>query len=138
MPGETLAREARIFVQVAQGTLAKDIPPPLPAMFGRVMKHMAALAQCGKIARQIVTRIVIEMCAGEHDIGRPDTRNVEPPPDRDPSATIRTPIADIGIPPPPVTKMRHKTKMRSRAPLAARAGTIEANRVRQLLPIDRV
>ena len=107
-------------------------------MFGRIVEHMATLAQCGEIARQVVARIVIEMCAGEHDIGRTDAEHVQPFANRDPSPTVRTPIAGNGIPPSPVAKMRDEAQMRPRASLATRTGTIESDRVRQLLPIDRV
>ncbi|MDQ0839789.1 hypothetical protein QFZ54_003641 [Sphingomonas faeni] len=111
-------------------------------MFGSIVKHVAALAQCGEITRQIVPRIVIEMRACKHHIGRTDGGHVEPfpslPPNRDPSATIRAPIPGVGIPPSSVAQVRDKAQMRSRALFAARASTIEADRVRQLLPIDWV
>ena len=135
---EALPREVRIFVQVTQCAQAKDIPPALPAVFGRIVEHMAALAQCGEIARQIMARVMIEMRAGEHDIGRTDAEHVEPFTNRDPSTTVRTPIAGIGIPPSPVAEMRDEAEMRPRTSLAARTGTIETDRSRQLLPIDRV
>ena len=138
MMREALPREVRIFVQVTQCAQAKDVPPSLPAVFSRIVEHMAALAQCGEIARQVVARIMVEMCAGEHDIGRTDAEHVQPFANRDPSTTVRTPIAGIGIPPSPVAKMRDEAQMRPRTSLAARTGTIETDRIRQLLPIDRV
>lgn len=142
MARKALSRESRIFVQVAKRAQAKDVPPSLPAMLGRIVEHVAALAQCGEIARHVVPRIVIEMCTGQHHIGRTNGRHVEPspplPPNCNPSATVRTPIPGIGIPPSPVTEMCDEAEMGSRAPFTARAGTIEADRVRQLLPIDWV
>ena len=138
MMREALPREVRIFVQVTQCAQAKYIPPSLPAVFGRIVEHMAALAQCGEIARQVMARVMIEMRAGEHDIGRTDAEHVEPFANRDPSTTVRTPIAGIGIPPSPVAEMRDEAQMRPRTSLAARTGTIETDRSRQLLPIDRV
>jgi len=138
MMREALPREVRIFVQVTQCAQAKDIPPSLPAMFGRIVEHMAALAQCGEIARQVMARVMIEMRAGEHDIGRTDAEHIEPFANRDPSTTVRTPIAGIGIPPSPVAEMRDEAQMWPRTSLAARTGTLETDRVRQLLPIDRV
>jgi hypothetical protein len=38
-------------------------------MFGGIVEHVAALAQRGEIAGGIVARIMVEVRAGEHDIG---------------------------------------------------------------------
>ena len=135
---EAVSCELRIFVQVTQCAQAEDVPPSLPAVFGRIVEHMATLAQCGEIARHVVARIMIEMRAGEHDIGRTYAEHVQPFANRDPSTTVRTPRAGIGIPPSPVAEMRDEAQMRPRTSLAARTGTIETDRIRQLLPIDRV
>ena len=75
-------------------------------MFGCIVEHVAALAQGSEITGRVAARIVIEMRAGKHYIGRTDRSHVERPPHHDPSATIRTPIPGIGIPPSPITKMR--------------------------------
>jgi len=69
---------------------------------------------------------------------RTNAEHVQPFANRDPSTTVRTPIAGISIPPSPVTKMRDEAQMQPRTSLAARTGTIETDRIRQLLPIDRV
>jgi hypothetical protein len=142
MARKALPREARIFVQIAKRTQAKDVPPPLPAMFGCIVEHVAALAQCGEITRHVVARIVIEMRTGQHHIGRTDGGHVEPSPplpsNRDPSAAVRAPMPGVGIPPSPVTEMRDEAQMRPRAPFAARASTSKADRIRQLLPIYRI
>lgn len=38
-----LSRDARIFIQVADCAQAKDVPPALPSMLGRIVDHMATL-----------------------------------------------------------------------------------------------
>ena len=111
-------------------------------MFRRIVEHVATLAQCREIAWHIVPRIVIKMRACKHRIGCTDRGHIEPsltlPPNRDASATIRAPMPGIGIPPSPIAEMRDEAQMRSPATLAARPGTIETDRVRQLLPINWV
>ena len=70
--GEAVARDAGIFVKVAQRAQAERVPPALPAMLGRVVEHVAALTQGGEVSRHVVPRVVIEMRASEHDVGGVD------------------------------------------------------------------
>jgi hypothetical protein len=56
----------------------KDIPPALPPMFGRIVDHVAALTECLEVRRRAIARIMIEVRAGEDDIGHPDRRQHEP------------------------------------------------------------
>jgi hypothetical protein len=131
-------RQARILIQVAQRAQAERVPPALPAMLGRIVEHVAALAQRGEIARHVVPRIMIEMRAGQHHIGRADAGEVDAIADRDPPPPRRPPAPGACIPPAPVAEMCDEAPMRPRAAFAARAGTTEADRVRHLRPVDRI
>ena len=133
-----LSGNAGIFVQVADRAQAKQVPPALPSMLRRVVNHMATLTKRSEIARQAVARIVVEMRAGQHDIGRPHRRKGEAALDRDPFATAGAPAGGIGIPPATVAEMGNPAHMRSGAMLAACAGSVEPDYVRQLRPVDRV
>ena len=97
--GDTCVRQARILIQVAQRAKAKDVPPALPAMFGRVVEHVAALAQGGQIGGHVVARIMVEMRAGEHHIGRADAAQFEAIAHRDPSPARGSPAGCIAVPP---------------------------------------
>ncbi len=133
-----LSRDARIFIQVADCAQAKDVPPALPSMLGRIVDHMATLAERREIAGHAVAWIVIEMRTSQHDISRSYRCQNEAALERDPLATAGAPTHGIGIPPATIAKMCDPTHMRPRAVLAARAGPIEPDHVRQLAPVDRV
>ncbi len=87
LPCTALPGDARILIQVADRAQAKDVPPALPSMLGRIVDHMAALAERREIAGHAVARIVIEMRAGEHDIGRSHRLEDEVALQHDPLAT---------------------------------------------------
>ena len=99
-------------------------------MLGRVVEHVAALAQGGEVAWDVVPRIVIEMRAGEDDIGRADAAKREAIADRDPPAPLRAPASRFGVPPAPVAEMRDEAAMRPCTLFAARAGAAEPDRLR--------
>lgn len=67
---EPLSGEAGILEEVPERATLEAVPPPLPTMFDRVVKHVTALAKCGEVCRRIVARVLIEMRAGEDDVGR--------------------------------------------------------------------
>jgi len=136
--GDAFARDARILVEIADCTEPKDIPPPLPAMLGCIVDHVAALTERLEVRRRAIARIMIEVRAGEDDIGHPDRCQHEPGLHRNTPAPIRPPAADIGIPPASVAEMDDAAQMRPAAPLALGTGAIEPDRLRQLQPIDRV
>ena len=71
------AGDAGILVQIPQRPQPEGIPPALPAMLGRVMDHVAALAERFQVRRRTVARVMIEMRAGQHDVGHPDPRQCE-------------------------------------------------------------
>jgi len=107
-------------------------------MLGRVVEHVAPLAQRLQVGRSVVPWVVVEMGTCQDDEGHPHGGEDEAVLHRDALASIGTPALRFRIPPPPVAEMGHTAKMRTSAPLTARAGTLETNRLRYLLPVDRV
>ncbi len=107
-------------------------------MLCRIVKHVAALAQRGEVDRHVVPRIVIEMRTGQNDIGRADAGQLEPVADRDPPTARRAPASRLGVPPSPVAEVRDEAAMRPRTMFAAGAGAAEPDRIRHLLPVDRI
>ncbi len=61
-------RQPRFFIQVAQRAQTERVPSALPAMLGRIVEHVATLAQRSEVGWHIVPRIMIEMRAGKDDI----------------------------------------------------------------------
>lgn len=126
--GVSVAGDPGILVQIAQGAQPEGVPPTLPAMFGRIMNHVAALAERAQVRRSAVARIMIEVRTRQDDIGHPDARKREAALHRDTLALVRSPARRIGVPPAPVAKMRDPTKVRPTALLAAPSGTLEPDR----------
>ena len=102
------------------------------------MEHVAALAQGGEVGGGVVARIMVEMRTGEDDKGRADPRVQGGMADGGPPAAIGAPSAALAVPPSPVTEMRDPPEMRSPAAFATGARAYEADRVRQLIPVDRI
>lgn len=126
-----------MLVQVAQRPVAEAIPPALPAMLGRVVQHVAPLAQRREVRGRVITRIVIEMRAGQHDPRHPHLRQRNPQ-RRDPATLGRSPASPLAIPPTPVAQMRHALQMRTTAALATTTRAVKADRCGQLRPVDRI
>ena len=42
--GDTLPRDARILIEIADRPQSEHVPPTLPTMFGRIVDHVTALA----------------------------------------------------------------------------------------------
>ena len=74
-------------------------------MLGRVVDHVAALAERGEIARRIVGRVVIEVRAGDIHPREPDDRGDVCPDDTDAPSPPVAPLSAIGIPPATIAKM---------------------------------
>ncbi len=123
-----LAGDAGILVQIPQRSQPKGIPPALPAMLGRVVDHVAALAERFQVRRRAVPRVMIEMRAGLHDVGHPDPSQCEAALHRDPLALVRSPARRVSVPPASIAKMRHPSEVRPTALLAASASTLEPDR----------
>ena len=76
-------------------------------MLSGVMEHMAALAERSQVVRVVVRRIVVEVRAGKHDVGRPahivnDAIRTFP----QPAALAVAPDTEAGIPPPAVAQVK--------------------------------
>lgn len=123
-----LTGDAGILVQIPQRPQPEGIPPALPAMFGRIVDHVAALAERFEVRRRAVPRVMIEMRAGQHDVGHPDPRQCEAALHRDPLALVRSPARRISVPPASIAKMCDPPKVRPTALLAASARTLEPDR----------
>jgi hypothetical protein len=119
---QALTSLTRILVEVAQGTEAKYVPPPPPTVLGRVVDDVATLAERAKVGRRAVTGIVIEVGAGEHDIGRPHCRERDALHGNTPTTMI-PPITGGRVPPTAITQMRDVAHVRAGALLAAGIGT---------------
>ena len=126
-----------MFVQVPQCPVAKAIPPALPTMLGGIVKNVAPLAQRSEICRRVVTRVMIEMCTGQHHPRDPYLRQRYPR-NGNPPTGARPPASTGRIPPTPVSQMRHALQMRAAATFATATGSVEPDRSRQLRPVDRI
>ena len=133
-----LTGDTRVFEEVAQRPQPKRIPPALPAMLGRIVDHVAALAKRPQVGWIAVARIVIEVRARQHDICHPYAREREAAFHRDALALVRSPAPSIGVPPASIAEMRNLPKVRPTALLAAPTGTLKPDRGGQLLPVNRV
>lgn len=107
-------------------------------MLGRVVGHVAPLAERGEVAGRIVGRIVVQGRAREidpsdaHDRRDAGTRRAHPPP------LAITPLPAIGIPPASIAQVKHALAVRARAMLAAPLGATKADQLRQFWPVDRI
>ncbi len=124
--------------KIAQRTPAIGVVPPAPAMLGRVVDHVAALAERGEIARRIVGRVVIEVRAGDIHPREPDDRGDVCPDDTDAPSPPVAPLSAIGIPPATIAKMEDARTVRPSAMLAAAFSAAEPDQPGQLGPVARV
>ena len=98
-------------------------------MLRGVMDDVAPLTESLEVRWYAVARIMIEVRAGQHDIGRPDAAKREAAfLHRDAPALIRAPARSVCIPPTPVTQMRDPAEMRPTTLFAAPTGTAEPDR----------
>lgn len=123
-----LTGDAGILVQIPQRPQPEDIPPALPAMFGRIVYHVAALAECSQVSRSAVSRIMVKVRACKHDIGHPHTRERKAGLHRNTLALVRSPAGRISVPPASIAKMCDPPKVWPTALLAASARTLEPDR----------
>ena len=97
-------------------------------MLGRIVDHVAALAERAEVSRRAVARIMIEVRARQHNIGRPDAREREAALHRNSLALVRSPARRVSVPPASIAKMRHTPKVRATALLATSAGALKPDR----------
>jgi hypothetical protein len=132
-----ILRLARILEEIANGAEAKHVPPALPAMFLRVVQHVATLTKRSEVGGIVVARVVVQMSAGQDNIGRPHRSKSEIL-HRYASAIFSAPASIASIPPPSIAKVRDTLKVWPLAALAARLSAAKADCLRQLRPVDRV
>ena len=107
-------------------------------MLGRVMDHVAPLAERGEVSGCIVGRIMVQVRARDIDPrDTDDRRHACVRGSHAPSPPV-APLAAIGVPPAAVAEVEHPPTMRTLAMLAAPLGAAEADQLRQLGPVDRV
>jgi len=107
-------------------------------MLGRVVEHVAALAEGGEVVGGVVAGVVVEVRAGEDDVGGAHRSQREAAPDPGDPTAVRSPDLRPRIPPAPVAEMRNVAAVRAGAAFALGAGAAEADRRGQLAPVDRV
>lgn len=124
--------------EIAQRPPAMRIQPATTAMLGRIVDHVAALAQGCQLIEGAVTGIVVEVRAGQHHLG-PLAANKNilgwttyAPPLRTP------PVEPIRIPPPAISEMEDALAMRPPTMLANAPCPFETDEARDMLPVDRV
>jgi hypothetical protein len=87
-------------------------------MFGRVVDHVAALAERSEIARPIVGRVVVEVCAGDIDPRQPNRFGDIRARHADATPSAIAPLPAIGIPPAAIAEVENARTVRSLAMLA--------------------
>ena len=142
----------RLGEQIAQRAPAKGVHPAPAPVFGRVMDHVAPLAERSEVARPVVARIVVEVRAGEHHARDEQLRRgLEPGehellaldrvgmPERAHATTVPVPPDPaIIVPPHAVAQVTDAPPVRTPAAFAPALGASEPDEARQLAPVDRV
>ena len=107
-------------------------------MFGRVVDHMAPLAEGREIARPVARRVMVQVRARDRNARRSHQREEVVARHANPTPTAVAPAAAPRIPPAAIAQVRDRLAMRTIAMLAAPLGAVEPNEVRQLEPVDRI
>ena len=125
-----------------RGTATVRVPPPGAAVLGRVVEHVAALAERGEVAEAVAARIVLEMAAGQHHPGHRQSRDwaqaveagvaaprarsagaVRAPAGRARRASVRGPRPTTGHRPDGSHRARAAARSARRCPSHARSGS---------------
>ena len=125
--------------QVAKGSAPQVGEPPPPQMLRPVVQQVAALAPCGQIPVAVQAGVVRPM-AGRQDRQRQPGLGQGREPGRAPKrpTPAGAPLPGLGIVPRSLVQADDHLPVRPPAGLAAPAGPAEADRVRELRPVDRV
>lgn len=99
-------------------------------MFGRVVDHVAALAERSEIARPIVGRVVVEVRAGDIDPRQPNRFGDICAWHADATSSPIAPLPAIGIPPPAIAEVEDTRPMRSPAMLAPPSSSAKPDQIR--------
>ena len=124
--------------EIAQRALIVGVQPAPTPMLGRVVDHVASLAERSQVARRIVSRIMVQVRARDIDPRHADDGGHCGNGCAHPPTAAVTPMPAIGIPPSAVTQMEYASPMRTPTMLAAPLGAAEPDQPRQLGPVDGV
>jgi hypothetical protein len=100
--------------------------------------HVAALTKTTQVAQPVVGRIMIEVRSGKHDPSRSQAHHLFQVGPTSNAPTSIAPYLPCLIVPSPVRQAAHSGAMRSAAPLAHAAGTLEAHPPAELTPMSRI
>ena len=108
-------------------------------MLRAVVVDVAALAESHEVTVEVVGGVVIAVCRGQHDPRRTDDAEILDGWEAlQRTALPIAPGANAGVPPAPITEMVDGLPVRPAAALTSTACPPEADRGRELRPIDRV
>ena len=103
------------------------------------MVHVTTLAEGCEVGVGVVGGVVIAVSGGQHDPCRAnDAEIVHCRKGLERSTLSVAPCAHAGIPPAPISEMVDRLPVRAPAALTGSAGTAEADRGRELAPVDGV
>jgi len=113
--------------EVAQRPAAMCVQPTTTAMLGRIVDHVAALAQGCQLVEGAIAWIVVEVCAGQHHFGPPALGQDVFRWTSHSSPSGAAPVEPLRIPPPPVPEMKDAFAMWPPTMLTDAACPFEAN-----------
>ena len=125
--------------QVAERTTPQVGQPAPPQVFGPVVDQMTALAPCREIPVAVAAGVVPAVAGRQDRLGQPRPGQGGQP-GRSPQRQAATVAPDLGlgVVPCPRVEADDDLPVRPSAGLAAPAGPPEADRGRELRPVDRV
>ena len=108
-------------------------------MLRPVVDHVAALAEGREVGVRVVRGVMIPVGGGQdHPSPASAAEDVGTGPDPDPAPPTIAPATGLSVPPTPIAEVIDHLPVRSSAALTAALGPAEADRHRQLAPVDRV
>ena len=127
-------------VEQVSHRLPPEQGPPTPAlMFRAVMVHVTALAKGCEVRAHVVGGVVIAVGGCQHDLRcADDAKILDGWKSLECSPLPITPGTDAGIPPASVAEVVDSLPMRPATALTSAAGSAEADRRRELRPVDGV
>ena len=126
--------------QITEGFAPKQGEPAAPAMLGPVVDHVAALTEGGEVGVRVIAGVVVAMGGSQHDPGRTNAGEHIIDPQGwtgDPSSPV-TPRPGVSVPPAAIAEVVDDPSMGALAGFAAALGPAEADRDRELRPVDRI
>ena len=125
--------------QIAERLPLKQRAPSSPLMLRTVVDQMASLAEGREVGVGVVGRVVISVSGGKDDFGSAGAaQDVGTRPDPDPPPPTIAPATRLSVPPAAIAEVIDHLTVRSPTALAPALRAAEADRHRQLAPVDRV